>query len=174
LQGNFAGNSTRQVITQSNTDNSRYLTTYDGSGGVTTTALATAPAAVKGFYAMDVDGDGLRSCLLNALGSAVFIATNITVPPCAVTFAAPVQVYVPTGSASIFGRLLKQMDFTGDGRADLLVLVTLSSGGYQWVPLLFNGVNSSGVIQSFTAMPAITEDCNAAKVGCTAAAVNLD
>ena len=105
----------------------------------------------------------------------IFVQRNITVPNGPVTFATPVQVYVPAGAQEDGGRLTQQLDFNGDGRADLLVLISPASGQGpgQWIPLLSNGVNASGVVQPFTAMPGITDDCNPT-VGCTAAAVPLD
>ena len=178
LQGNFAGNSTRQVITELVTGSImyRYLTTYNGSGGVTTTALPNAPTLATALYAMDVDGDGLTDLVYTSSSPyGIFVQRNITAPPGAVAFAAPVQVYVPTTGQVDEGRSTQQLDFNGDGRADLMLLVAPASGlgPGQWIPLLSNGVNSSGVIQPFTAMPGITDDCSPT-VGCTAAAVPLD
>jgi hypothetical protein len=177
LTGNFVGNSTRQIIIQGTSSYTRTLVQYNGSGGVTTTALANAPALARGVYAMDVDGDGLTDIVYvsSVAPSTIFVQRNTTVPPGPVTFATAVQIYASTGTASIASRLAQQMDFNGDGRADLLVLVLPGSGfgPGQWVPLLSNGVNSSGVVQPFTAMPGITDDCSPT-LGCSAAAVSLD
>jgi RHS repeat-associated protein len=141
ITGAFAGNSSVQFLAPISTIWNVY--TY-ASGAFT---HASAGVAVSGEqFAIDWDGDGLPD-LVALNGPNVTIRRNITTSGGAVSFATnPMSVYTTAGSY-IFATA--QVDFDGDGKADLLLnsynpgcmqacgqpsLVALYSNGFSAAP----------------------------------------